>query len=1838
MNIFRYFASFFCITLFISCGPDNRKDPSGGEVIVNDSRFSEYIKAHTNGTISRRQNITVQLADIVSIPDDLKLDELFDIEPAFKGSVVKTDPHTIVLLPDNELTSGEQFLVTLKLNALTDVPEELEEFLFRIKVIEQDYEVALTPVQVTDPANPDILEFTGTITTADFAENDRVEKMISLTDDYELRWQHLSPTSHRFAVTGIRRQESTQTLVVRASGNPIGVKRSEDVNVEVPSAQVFSVISTKVEFSGDPYISIYFSDPLDSQQDLTGLVQLDDVANPRLIIDGNELKLYVSQTISGNKKLQISEGIRNTKGKTLDQTITSYVAFEPEKPQVRLMGHGTILPSTDGLVLPFESVNLKAVQVEVARIYEENLPQFFQVNTPSGDEQLTRVGQKIWKKRISLAEKAEDLTSWNRFTLDMASLFASEKGALYQIRIGFGPEDTNYPCEQAMDTGTESSEDTEWSINESDGFDAWGNLWGYGYPNGYQWSERDNPCHVSYYNSSRFLTTGLLASDIGLIAKIGANNEMAVIATNMTTALPIQASITVLDYQLQNLGEVNTDKDGKAVLKPGRRPFLVIAAAQGQKSYLRLADNEALSMSNFDVSGTHVEGTIKGFIYGDRGVWRPGDDIFLSFMLEDKEDKIPADHPVVMELRDPKGNLKDRKVLNSGIEGLYTFKTKTSPDDITGNWWAAISVGNTSFSKTLKVETIKPNRLKIDLDPGVTRIVPTNRKVTANLNINWLTGLTGSNLKAETELRLTETNTTFEGYGQYEFDDRGKRFFQDPKQVFSGKADESGKASFQVQLPENPESPGALTATFNTKAFEPGGGFSIHSKSVTYLPYESFVGLNLTTSEEADRIERDQPQEFQIVTLDASGKPVNRTGVEFKLYKLNWRWWWDESDDYMVNYVSSEYSTLVEQKKINTTQGKGAVSFQIKSPEWGRFIAVVEDPVSGHTASKVFYTGWYGDSGSNTLGASSLQVSTDKEEYEVGEKITVMVKGSQSGQALVSIENGSALLQSFWVKAEKSWSTFSVPVTPEMTPNVYLHVTLLQPHGQTTNDLPIRLYGIAPVKVYDKDTRLLPQITMAEEWAPGEPAEIIISESSGKPMAYTLAVVDEGLLDITGFSTPAPWDHFYSKEAIGVKTWDLYDEVIGAYGGRLERLLAIGGGEGGINENAKPQEERFKPVVQFMGPFFLEKGKSKRHTFTMPQYIGSVKTMVVAGFDGAYGSVDKATPVVKPLMVLGTLPRVVGPGEKVSLPVNVFRYKDHVKEARVSIEASGVLSLRGPKSQTIELNEASGTLYFDLDVAEKPGPGKVVITGISGNEKATHEINILSRSPNAPQTITTTLAVEAGTSGDTGVKLFGMEGTNEVTLEIATIPPINLERRLQYLIRYPHGCIEQTISSAFPQLFLGSVTELTDDQKVKIASNVKMAIDKVVRFQEPGGGLSYWPGYSEADSWSSSYAYHFLIEAQKLGYMVPNELVDRLRNFQRNKARNWTKSVDHSNSDLIQAYRLFTLAVGGYPELGAMNRLRNTSDISVQSTFKLAAAYAVTGQTDAARNLMQGVDMRQLSNQKYRDYYYYYTYGSEVRDLAMLLETYVYMDSKAEAYSVLKVLSDNLSNDEWMSTQTTAYCLLAISKYVAANKADEGMKARIAYGSTSASWQSDKALYRSVLPVKAGETIRITNEGKSNLFATLTITGTPLPGEEPVQKSGLDIRVRYQDLNGRPLHPDSLSVGKSFDIIVTVKNEYTPGRVSNIALTHIIPSGWEIRNDRLTDQEANELSSFEYQDIRDDRVYTYFDLKRDESKTFKVSVTAAYPGNYFMPGVHAEAMYNAEIAAKTAGKWISIGQ
>ena len=1837
-----------CVALLVLFSCSRQNDLS--QISVSPS-YREYVQAFTSGIISTQSAIKVRLsedfADSLSFNIPLEK-QYFTLKPAIAGKTYWTDSRTLEFRPDKPLQQDHIYIVEFALSKLMHVPDSLKTMVFGVQTIRQDFSVEIENHKSYSHADLSKEHLDGTLQTADFALDEQVEKILNATQNgrkLPINWVH-EPRKrmHTFKVDSIMRGNTQGKVEVEWDGSPIDSKTSGSKDIEIPAIGDFKFIGVRSVSSSEQCLVVQFSDPLKSDQNLNGLIRIGKQTELRYSIDDNELRIYLPEIRENKVRLTLESVIRNVNRVELGKKVSTDITIESTAPNIRFVGDGIILPSSNGMIVPFEAVNLNAVDVKVVKIFEKNILQFLQVNELNTTSELVRVGRVVVKKTIPL-KGSTDYGKWNRFSIDLSSLLKTESGAIYNIILGFDQKYSTFPCSADDSIATSESNLTIVDDPDLDNEKEWGYYSNYiddDYADGgwrnYLWEERNNPCKSSYY-FNKSISRNILASDLGMIAKTGDDGNLHTYITDIVSAKPLSGvTVECFNFQLQSLGKATTNKEGMADISIKKKPFVLVAHQGKQSGYLKLSDGNALSLSMFDVSGEPVQKGIKGFIYGERGVWRPGDSLYMTFILEEKSSQLPKNHPVSFSLFNPVGQLVSRIVRTSGTGGFYNFCTSTSPSAPTGNWLARVSVGGVDFQKTLKIETVQPNRLKITMDFKTDRLIQ-NKIPPVVLEASWLTGAIARNLKAVVNLTLTKSTTAFKKYPGYVFDNHTTGFNAENICIFDGRLDEKGCAVITPKIHISHVAPGVLKANFETMVFEDGGNFSIDRFSIPFYPYRSYAGISVPQVSNGDRVlYTDKNYDIDLLNLDPDGNLVASNRLKVEVFKLEWRWWWDDSESGAADFISTSDLHPIDSATVITHGGKGVYPFAVDHDDWGRYLIKVADRSSGHVATRVVYVDWPGYfrmPGGEKQAASMLIFNTDKEKYNVGDKVKLTLPSSPDGRALVTLESGSKVLKSFWIPTTRGSTDIFFEATRDMTPNCFAYVTLIQPHAQTKNDLPIRLYGVIPILVEDPNTHLKPVIRINSEFVPGKPANISVQETNGKAMNYTLAIVDEGLLDLTRFKTPDPWNSFYAREALGVKTWDLFDQVIGAYTGDLQRILSIGGDqEGDIKGSLKAN--RFKPMVKFLGPFELKKGQLQTHSFIMPDYIGSVRVMVVAGKDGAYGSAEKTAKVKKPLMVLGTLPRVLGPGESVTLPVSVFAMDKSVRNATIELEVNEMFSIEGSKSHTLQFKEPGDQLVsFNLVVEEATGIGKVRILATSGGIKAEHSIEIDIRNPNTKIIDVLEKTIQPGGTWTTAFQAIGIPGTNKGTIELSSIPPLNLEKRLGFLIQYPYGCIEQTTSAVFPQLYLSDLMEISEESKIKIDRNIRAAIQKIKSYQIANGGLGYWAGAQYADEWGSCYAGHFLLEAEKKGYSFPVNTMPALKEYLRQKSLSWNCNAGFYNDDLMQAYRLYILSLGNSPEMGAMNRLLEKKNLSVAARWCLASAYQLAGKKEVA---LQLVSSSTTAIEPYIEIDY--TYGTDLRDKAMIVEALTLLNMKTKATPLIKEISAALCSNEWYSTQTTAYTLMALAKFVG-KTGGSGIKSayRVNAGDLVET-DSPKSMITHPIDPKSGEkgTLQIFNKGKNLIFARLILQGIPARGDTLERSNNLRIAVIYKSIKGDKISVNKLKQGTNFMAEVTITNPGLIGEYRNIALSQIFPSGWEIINTRSSAmaEAKSEGSSVDYQDIRDDRVYTYFSLKPNQSKTIKVMLMATYIGRFFMPSITSEAMYDQAISASIPGGWIEV--
>ncbi len=1828
-------SSLWAVLLFIGLNAC-KKSP---EPPSNSGDFVEYVSAYTSGLISREADIRIVLTmpaerfPGVGQPAGAKF---VTLNPEVEGTLTWADQNSLVFTPKTDFPAGQTYSVSLHLNEIfAGVPEDLKTFHFNVQVLHQSFLPQSVTLRTYSNTDLTLNSLQGELLSNDVASLSELQNLLTATQNGKkliVKWrQNEHRKQHYFVIDSVARTEKAGSVQL-AWSDAEGLETLPST-FEIPALGDFKVVGISVIQSPEQKVIINFSDPLQAEQNLAGLVTIENAENLAFVIDNTELHILLNSYVSNNRRLTVYPGIKNVAGFAFADTYENLLTFDDVKPAVELIGNGNILPNSGNLVLPFKAVNLSAVDAYVLKIYADNVPQFLQTNQLEGDYDLTRVGRPIAYKRINLAGSASNLKQWNNFSIDLASMVKPEPGAVYRIEIKFKQAYSLYQCagEEGAQTALTTVEEEELNTTEFDGPDSY--YWDEYYNEDYYWedydySQRENPCNTAYYSSDRSVARNILATNLALTVKGGDKGDFTTIVTNIISSKPVAGvKISFLNYQQQSIGEGSTNSEGAVKITLTGKPFLVIATSNNQSAYLRVDDGSSLSLSNFDISGSQVQKGLKGFIYAERGVWRPGDTVHTNFMLEDAEKSLPLKHPVIFEVRNPEGKLVERQVKTMHVSGIYSFPFATATNAITGFYTAQVRIGGVSFQKSLRVETIKPNRLKLKLD--FAESVLKGPQTAVKLHANWLTGATAGNLKADISMQIRMQPKPFAKFENYTFTDETRSFYTSEAKVFEGALNAKGDAQPSLAMGTYNQAPGMLQAIFVTRVFEPGGDMSIDRQEVDFAPYNFFAGILPPQANNAPWLQTDNPITVGVASVNEKGQPQNRK-LTATVYAIDWSWWWSSGQNGLANYTNSSYARSIGTYNVQTKDGKGNFNFTVNYPNYGNYLIRVCDE-DGHCASQVVYVDWptSRDRGgrANPGAPTMLAFTADKENYNTGDVAHLTIPTSNSGRLLVSVENGSEVLKTFWVDAEEGQTEVDLKITEEMTPNVFAFVSYIQPHSKTANDLPIRLYGVIPLQVNDAKTKLQPVLKTAAEWQPEGKAEIFVGEANGKAMTYTLAIVDEGLLDITRFKTPDPWNYFYAKEALGIRTWDYFDNIMGAFGGVIEKNFAIGGDQE-LDPSGKKRLNRFTPVVRVLGPFTLAAGTTAKHNYKMPNYIGSVRVMVVARHQEAYGSTEKAVPVRKPLMVLATLPRVVGPGEKLRVPVQVFAMKNNIKKVVVKLKTNSFFSAKTTAKELNFTEVGDKMAYFELDVLEKTGKGVVDVTVTSGAETATYQIAIDVRNPNSVELRSQTALLKPGESKQFAQVAFGMNGTNKMSIQASGIPNVNLANALAYLTQYPHGCIEQTVSTAFPQLFLANLSALTAAQTKLTKENVQYALNKLQANQLGSGAFALWPAATQINPWATTYAGHFMLEAEKRGYTLPNGLKKRWLTYEKSAAASWQASPDKAWLEMEQAYRLYVLALAGEADLGAMNRLRNTK-LTKNSAWRLAAAYILAGQKSIASGLMQKEYANSAEN------YYDPTFGNEMRASAMRLENYMLLGDEAKAFEQAITLAKHLNNDEMYTTQATAFAVMNMAKFIDSKKASP----------LKFSWQAEKEnkqidqsgqMYMHELAT-FGKQITVTNNGKTDLYITIAQQGQPLPGKEQTHKEGVLATVVYKTLDGKTLNPAILPQGTDFKAVVTITGTADKYKLHDMALTQIFPSGWEIINTRLLElDDVSASSAAHYQDFRDDRVYTYFDFSNAGSRVYEVRLNATYVGKYYLPAPKVEAMYYPSVRYNGQGQWVEV--
>jgi len=1778
------------ITLFIACGQKEQtkleQNLLATELVGQAIVLADFVSAKPAAILSSRSAIELEFKQNVvlqnAVGQDLPASPI-DFEPAIKGKAKWLTTSLLQFTPDAPLQSGQAYKAKFDGKKAFGTTASVDNYAFDFQVIPNEVlEINGGFESVEGKTNTAKLVLE--LRFADKPDSTKLTKELTLNfNSKKMPYKIFFGGQGNFVKIeseNVARTYNAQNAEIALPKNWTANDNPFSETFLLPAIGNFVAVGSKEAFAegGEKAWEVVFSDQIASNKDLSGFVSVSPSVKYKVSVKNKVLKIKGDFSYGMQYTLRIESGFPSAYGTKMEKNFVSEFMFSDAKPELKLIGNGLFLPLENKGSLQLKSMNIAGAKLEIQEVLPQNLMFFLQNNDLRSSNRwisdIERTSKKVYDGNIKFENPKRN--EWLKTEIDISKYITKKAGAAYIVSLDFGTDNLIVPSND----------------NNYDYYDY-------------------------YYNKS--IEKILIASSIALTAK-KESDGIHVWAVDVENSKPISGLTLELYGKINDvLATQKTNSNGYVFFKIAPQEGYVVKG-QGSRGLALLKLNQSnWETSRFDVGGVQGENNkARLFGYTERGVHRPGDTIHFAGIVRESVEKALANVQMSIAVKNPMGSVVFESTAKTSANGMFSLDIPTDLNAPTGEWQATIKSGGNEWNHFLRVETVKPNRLKNTLELPK-KFSGAEIKIKETFKSMYLFGTPAAGLKANIAYSLRSKALQFPRFPDFTFKNRMLSFEErDAESLFEGNLDNEGEAKISETIDlRNRNIPEAATINIHATVNEKGGGYTESWHSTLVYPYPVFVGLKARDYWDGVRI--GDTLRVPIIVLDENGKIASGRKLSVKVYQNRSYSWWESGDNEKWDFRKQKQTYLVHEETIKS--GSAIKEFKWVPESNGMVAVEIEDVDGGHSASQFVYASYWGGSENirSIPEASHLNLMSKKSNYNIGDSIIISFEAPANGNVLVSLENANKVLDTKFVQATAGKNIVSFVAAKNMLPNVYAVVSLFIPLKSVEGEKPMRYYGILPIKVEDEKTKLNLALNTPKEIQPGEEFSIEITNSSKEDASFTLAVVDEGLLDLTNFKTPDPWKFYFQKLALGIISFDNYDEIIGALMPDMDSYLSIGGDGETANMAGKQKTQRFKAVSLFSGVQEVKAGKSQKIKFKMPQYVGSVRAQLIGVSQNAFSKDEANIVVKKPLMILPTVPRAAKPGDKFKIPVSVFAMDYDVKKASVNLQVSPELKIIGNNNFTISF-EKPGELDGSFEVEALPilGSAKIIVKAESGKHKISDTIDLPIMSSSAFYTEVAQAQISAGKTWQAKINAFGIESTHKATLVLSAMPNLGADERLDYLINYPYGCLEQTVSSIFPQLYIDKLKDLDSKKKQEITSNINAGIKRLAGFSM-NKGFSYWQGQSgNADAWASSYAGHFMLEAKNAGYSIPQTLLNTWRNWEIEQAKG--KYVSNFR---YQTYRLFLLSMAGEEQMGAMNLMKenNLDKLDWLSKYLLAGAYHAAGKEDIAKQVLE------YSGNALSDYRENTgTYGSSLRDQALAALVLAKMNMFGDALKIYQDLAKEWNSRSWWSTQESAFALLAFS----------AIKDKFSASDVEVEWKvgakTEKVLVKANKPVKidlssfgSGEVS--VNPLNSMIFAELQTRGLPLEDNIKTESKGLVLERTLFSQSGEKISSSQIKQGEAFWIVFGIKS-LANRSIQNLALSSILPSGFEISNERLNGQP---LSKADYVDIRDDRINWFFGIYPNETITFAVQIHPSYAGEFRWPGLVLEAMYNPDYFARIAG-------
>ncbi len=1569
-------------------------------------------------------------------------------------------------------------------------------------------------------------------------------------------------------------------LMCRDCGSAMARKFEYNITVgPKPPLEVASVSPSSSATGGIIYI--YFSGPVSAEQAKT-YISVDPAIDFAIEEEYGTIILRGAFRPAQAFTVNIGHGLRTISGAVLKDDFSTRVVFPDIPPIISFTSRAVFIPRLGNGLLEFKTTNVRQLSVEVEQIFPNNLVYF--LTSGYGDytdfyrSKSVDLGRTFFVKDLDIESPANEpvLT-----TVDLKGIIGDSAQGIFKIAV--------------------RNREQRW------------------------------------VSDSRYA----MLTDIGVSARL-AEDYLMVWANSLATSEPISnASVALLSRNNQTLVEGKTDSRGIATFEnikdklAGFEPFVVRVSRAGEMAFIRL-DESLLPLSDFDVAGRpYLASGYEAFVYTDRGVYRAGDTAHLVTLVRGVNAAQPPAFPYSLTIYDSRGSKFTSFRLSTGQSTMDAIDLPIPDFAGTGKYTAVVEIGDElQIGRTeFQIEEFMPDRIKVTLSVQSDNFT-SGDTIRAQVEAKYLFGPPAANHKVAGHLTIEPQLFAPRGWTQYSFTDDNRSFTRMEVDLRDTILNDTGGCEYAYVVPGKLLAPSALKGLLSATVSEEGGrGISAYTE-VTIHPYEKYVGLRLGLDGYA---KVGEPVTAQIVSVDRHGNGVAADSIDVKFYRVVYNTVYKKDKTGIGRYISEKRHQVRDSIKVAVPVGGSQVVFT--PDDYGEYEIVAADPTTGHSAAVDFYASGWGFAPWAMTNPDRIELQLDKATYAAGSKALLQVRAPFGGRLLLTIEKGK-VLETITRDLPENTAEIELPVKTDYFPNVYITAAVIRTANDLEPNMPARAFGIVPLRLQTDNKRLNITMTAPEIVKPNSTVSVHLQIDRPKVTQLTLAAVDAGILQLTDYVTPDPMEFFYGKKQPHLKPYDMYASIY-PHVEQAQNQIRPGGDKMFAADRKRHLNpitaKRVKPVSLWSGLIQTDAEGKASVSFSLPQFNGKLVLMAVAAQGDRFGSATGGITVRDKIVIQESFPRFVSPNDVFVGMVTLFNNTGQSTDITVTADASGPVQLVSSPTAKITLeNNRQGNVEFRCKAGQVPGKIQFTINAEGAGEKASLSIEL----PNRPA-LPLSLAFGSGAATLTDPAKFTfpgawLEGTSQFELKTSSLPAVAFAHNVQYLLSYPYGCIEQTTSRIFPLLYFDDLVKIVEPSLFGGHGHqyfIQQGIQRLHSMYLPDKSFSFWPGGSFSNNWSTIYASHCISEASRAGYYVDKKFLSDIYDHLEDMAQG--KNAQNLN-DAQRIYAAYVLAHANKLPQRVVSYLKNLDPLTLQpySRYQLAAALAASGSLQEALKLIPASIQPNLFEPETGG-----DFNSGTRTDAILLETLLEISPTDPSIEVLAgSLMQRAEVNRWYTTQDNAFALMALGKYFRQKKSFAFKGDVTIEGDRS--YQIDSSGFSLTRDNLGGRAVDLkVSEGDGTCFYYWQASGIPLSPAADEFDRGMIVRRQYLNDTGQPISLDSLPLGTQVVAVITAKA--IDKSLDYVVINDLLPAGFEIENPRLKTTPRlswipAETRAAQYTDIRDDRLLIFTELDPMYEVKFYYSLRATCAGEFKVPPVAAECMYNPLVASSSSSGAVTI--